>query len=161
MKENPISTASSADVAHLEKLYSGLAPYHGELHNHAATGGTSDGKCTLSDLSHLREGDFTCGPVGVRMCMGDTKTGGQCAFNGQMLTVCASDFHESVCFPDHEYRLDILSDQGLAFSAPVSLKEENFVSIPADPCAFYRAEVFDVTRNLRIAIGNPIWNRSV
>jgi len=111
-------------------------------------------------LSHLRVGDFTCGPVGVRMCIGDTKTGGKCSFDGQTLTVCVSDFHESVSFPDHEYRLDVLNEQGRVFSAPVSSEEETFVSLAAEPCAFYRAEVFDVTRNLRIAIGNPIWNRS-
>jgi len=137
----------------------------GDKHRQAGVGALTtiyaEEYSSASFLSHLREGDFTCGPVGIRMCIGDAKTGGQCAFNGQMLTVCVSDFHESVCFPDHEYRLDILNDQGLVFSAPISWKEENFVSIPAAPCAFYRAEVFDVTRNLRIAIGNPIWNRSV
>ncbi len=114
---------------------------------------------SASFLSHLRTGDFTCGPVGVRMCIGDTKTGGQCAFEGQKLTVCVSDFHESVRMPDHEYRLDIISDQGIACSAPVSCEEATFVTIDTENCAFYRAEVFDVTRNLRIAVGNPIWNR--
>ena len=29
----------------------------------------------------------------------------------------------------------------------------------ADPnCKYYRVEVYDVTTNTRIAIGNPIWN---
>ena len=114
---------------------------------------------SASFLSHLRTGDFTCGPVGVRMCIGDTKTGGQCAFEGKKLTVCVSDFHDSVRFTDHEYRLEILNDRGVVFTAPVSCMEDNFVSIDTEDCAFYRAEVFDATRNLRIAIGNPIWNR--
>ena len=110
-------------------------------------------------LPHLRAGDFTCGPVGIRMCIGDTKTGGQCAFEGRNLIVCVSDFHESVRFDDHEYRLNVLTDRGVVFSAPVSCGEENFYSVDAGECAFCRAEVFDVTRNLRIAVGNPIWNR--
>lgn len=119
----------------------------------------SEARASASFLPHLRAGDFTCGPVGVRMCVGDTKTGGQCAFEGKKLTVCVADFHESVKFADHKYRLDILTDEGLLCSSPVSCEEENFISIDAPACAFLRAEVFDETRDLRIAIGNPIWNR--
>ena len=34
-------------------------------------------------------------------------------------------------------------------------------ALDADPAwAFCRAEVTDVTRSLRIALGNPIWNRA-
>lgn len=118
----------------------------------------SEQRSSRAFLPHLRAGDFTCGPVGVRMCIGETKTGGQCAFDGRPLIVCVSDFHDSVKLPSHRYRLDILSDQGLIRSFPLSCEEETFVSIDAPDCAFLRAEVFDETRNLRIAIGNPIWN---
>ena len=38
----------SQDVLNLNKLYGGLQPYYGELHDHAATGGTSDGKQPLT-----------------------------------------------------------------------------------------------------------------
>ena len=37
----------SEDVMTLNTLYAGLQPYYGELHDHANTGGTSDGKQTL------------------------------------------------------------------------------------------------------------------
>ena len=114
-----------------------------------------------SFLSHLRIGDFTCGAVGVRMCVGKTKTGGQCAFKGQKLTVCISDFHESVKHTDHEYGVDILTDAGVIYSEPLSCETENFITIDLPGCAFVRAEVFDATANLRIAVGNPIWNRTV
>lgn len=40
--------AVSEDVANLNTLYAGLTPYYGELHDHADTGGTSDGKQPLS-----------------------------------------------------------------------------------------------------------------
>ena len=33
----------------LEKLYEGRKVYHGELHDHSASGGTSDGSCPLSE----------------------------------------------------------------------------------------------------------------
>jgi len=46
--ENVLNTvATQQDIDHLESLYAGRKPYHGELHDHAKTGGTSDGRCTL------------------------------------------------------------------------------------------------------------------
>ena len=131
---------------------------HSETVNTALTTLYAEAHSAKAYLPHLRAGDFTCGSVGIRMCVGDTKTGGICALEGQRLTVCAADFHESVRFDGHAYRLDILTDQGLLYSQAISCEEENFVTLTLPACAFVRAEVFDVTRNLRIAIGNPIWN---
>lgn len=135
----------------------------GDLHAHAVSTALTtiyaEGHTSKAFLDHLRVGDFTCGSVGVRMCIGNTKTGGRCAFEGQKLVVCVSDFHESVKCADHQYRLDIISDQGVVLSQSVFCDEMNFVSIDTADCAFYRAEVFDTTRNLRIAVGNPIWNK--
>lgn len=110
-------------------------------------------------LGHLRTGDFTCGAVGIRMCVGDTVTGGTCAFDGQRLIVCVGDFHDSVKFAGHEYRLDILDDKGVVYSRAISCDDDSFAAIDTGDAAFYRAEVFDVTRDLRIAVGNPIWNK--
>ena len=33
----------------LERLYRGRSVFHGELHDHSASGGTSDGSCPLSE----------------------------------------------------------------------------------------------------------------
>ncbi len=112
-------------------------------------------------VHQLRKGDFTCGSVSIRMCMGDTVSGGSCVFNGQMLTVCTSDFHISVKDDTHRYRVDILDDRGAVLSEEISCDRTSFVSVPVRAVArFYRAEVFDITRNLRIAVGNPIWNNA-
>ena len=40
--------ASSEEISCLEQLYEGRTPFYGELHDHAMTGGTSDGKRPLS-----------------------------------------------------------------------------------------------------------------
>ncbi|MBO4939714.1 MAG: hypothetical protein J6D30_01615 [Clostridia bacterium] len=131
-------------------------------------------------LDYLRIGDFVCGPVGIRMCIGDTTMGGKCAFDGGRLVVSVGDFHKSVIAIDHKYRMDIITDQGVIHSEEVAtckehhkvvfLKgiqqgpesistEESYFAMDVDVSAkFYRVEVFDETRNLRIAIGNPIWN---
>jgi len=112
-----------------------------------------------SYISHLREGDFICGSVGIRMCIGDTKMGGKCGFGGQKLTFCIDDFHSSVVFPDHEYHAELLDDKGVVLSAKVKCDEPSYFTVDVDDDRrFYRAEVFDDSRELRIAIGNPIWN---
>ncbi len=43
--------ATQEEILHLNSLYEGRVPFYGELHDHAATGGTSDGK---RDLNHWR-----------------------------------------------------------------------------------------------------------
>jgi len=133
-----------------------------DLHFHAADTALTiifaEAHSAKAFVPHLRTGDFTCGSAGVRMCMGETRTGGRCSFEGERLIVCVSDFHSSVKKPGHEYRVDILNDSGVVLSRSVECDRENYLALDAQDCAFYRAEVYDVTENVRIAIGNPIWN---
>ena len=48
-------------ITHAEKeqllaLYASCRAYHGELHDHSASGGTSDGKCTLAEwIEEMKE----------------------------------------------------------------------------------------------------------
>lgn len=118
-------------------------------------------KRNRSYIKHLREGDFVCGPVGIKMCVGDTKMGGSCSFDGKKLVVAISDFHRSVFVPEHKYRLDILDESGVVESKRIRCDKEEYAAIPARKDAkFYRVEIFDENKNLRIAIGNPIWNEN-
>lgn len=111
-------------------------------------------------IKHLREGDMVCGAVGIKMCVGDTRMGGKCNFNGQKLILFVGDFHDSVKLEEHKYRVDLLNDRGLVLSREISCNEDTVIAADTEDCKFYRAEVFDTTRNLRIAIGNPIWNEN-
>ena len=43
--------ATQEEILHLDSLYAGRVAFHGELHDHADTGGTSDGG---KPLSHWR-----------------------------------------------------------------------------------------------------------
>ena len=134
----------------------------GDLHSDATDAALTTlyaaGRTSKDYMSRLRIGDFTCGSAGVRMCIGDTVAGGKCAFEGRRLIVAIGDFHDSVRFDGHEYRVDILNENGVVLSQPVSADKTTYLALDARLCAFYRAEVFDVTRGLRIAIGNPIWS---
>ena len=131
---------------------------HAEPHDTALTTIYAESRSAKAYLRHLSAGDFTCGAVGVRMRVGKTAMGGTCEFRGRKLAVCIGDFHDSVRIPDHEYRADILNENGVALSGPVSPHEKTWFTLDASGARFWRAEVFDATRNLRIAIGNPIWN---
>ena len=132
--------------------------WHSEPGNTSLTTLYAEEKTPKAFLKQLRKGNFTCGQVSLRMAIGDTVMGGVCDFTNQTLLICVSDFHESVKKDGHKYRLDILNDKGVVKFIPVSMDECAFASIETENCAFYRAELFDETENIRIAIGNPIWN---
>lgn len=111
-------------------------------------------------VDSFRAGDFTCGPISIRMCMGDTVTGGVCDFEkNDALTLCVSDFHPSVQDPTHRYKLIVLDEKGKVHEEIIPHDAPAFVTLPVRKDArFYRAEVFDTVRGMRIAVGNPIWN---
>lgn len=119
----------------------------------------SEAKDAKVYLSYVRAGDFTAGPAGVRMAVGENKMGSQCSFAGQRLVVSAEGIHKLTYNPEHQYRVDLYSDQGLVFSSQISGQEPEYFAIDADANAkYYRADVYDVTDDKIIAIGNPIWN---
>ncbi len=134
----------------------------GDKHAHPGTGALTtiyaESRTNAAFLDHLRIGDFTCGSVGIRMCIGDTRTGGKCPFDGAKLIAAVGDFHESVVFPDHTYRAEILDDSGVVLSREITCDDTAWLTLDTADAAFYRIEVWDETQGIRIAVGNPIWN---
>ena len=111
-------------------------------------------------MEALRVGDFTAGPVGIRMCVGETRMGGETSFEGERLVLSVGNFHCSVANPEHRYQVEILSDRGVELTAGVSCKERVTLAIPTEADrAFYRTTVTDCDRGLILAYGNPIWNK--
>lgn len=131
---------------------------HGCAHDMALTSIYAEEKTSACFIKHLRQGDYTAGPIGIRMCMGNTLMGGKCDFTGQRLVIGVGKFHKSVRNPEHRYRLDIWADEEIVYTREISCEEPTFAALNAKDCRFYRAEIYDVTRNLRLALGNPIWN---
>lgn len=116
-------------------------------------------KSNKAYLSHIREGDMVCGFAGIRMVIGDTKMGGKCDFTGKKLIFSVGDFHHCILRPGHDYRVDVMCEDGEICRFPVKIDEMNYFTIDIDPSKkFYRLEVTDDTQKLRIALGNPIWN---
>jgi len=131
---------------------------HRCANNKALTTIYAEEKTNASYLSHLREGDFVCGGVGVRMCIGEQKMGGCCDFTGKKLILNVQDFHMSTADPSHKYCVKLLCDEGEVFCEEISCTEPAWFAVEAQDVKFYRAEVLDLTRNCWVAIGNPIWN---
>lgn len=116
-------------------------------------------KLNTNLLEYVRKGDFTAGPVGVRMAMGDVTTGGQTDFTGKRLVICVDEFHPQAIKKDHQYRIDVYNEEGLVFSQEFDSKEAAYFAIDAADCKYYRADIYDVTEGYIFAVGNPIWNK--
>ena len=110
-----------------------------------------------SYLANIKTGDMTCGGVGIKMCVGDTKMGANTSFEGKTLVVSAQNFHKSM-FNGHKYKLVVLNEKGIVDEQEINPEEVVYFEYNAENCDFYRAEVIDVTEDIRVAIGNPIWN---
>lgn len=132
---------------------------HGCAHDEALTSIYAEEKNSACLIRHLRQGDYTAGSVGIRMCVGRTRMGGIGDFTGERLVIGVGKFHKSVRNPEHRYRLDVWADEEIIYSCDLSCEEPSYVALDAGDHRFYRTEVFDVTRDLRLALGNPIWNK--
>lgn len=134
---------------------------HACCHNSAITTLYATEKKNKCYLAELRAGNFTAGSVGIRMCIGNTCMGGTTAFADEKLIVSIDDFHKSVKDPIHRFRVDVITDTGVCYSKRIPCDKPTTFALDVDSSAkFYRVEVVDVSRDLRIAIGNPIWNQA-
>ncbi len=131
---------------------------HECAHFWALTSIYAEEKDSACYIKHLRNGDFTAGPIGIKMCVGETQMGGKCNFDGKRLVIEVGKFHKYVFNPEHKFRLDVWADEEIVHSQEISCEEPTYFAMDAQDCKFYRTEIYDVTRNLRLALGNPIWN---
>lgn len=116
-------------------------------------------KTAQAFVDNLRAGNFTAGMAGIRMSIGDTVMGSQAQenFSGKRLVFSVGDFHSSLV-NGHDYRVDLLTDEGIVFSQAISSEETTYFAVEAQNCKFYRVEVYDTTDNVLISMGQPIWN---
>lgn len=134
---------------------------HGAPNTNALTTIYSKSASATDIFSYMKAGNSTCGPVGIRMVVGDTQMGSQTDFAGKRVAFSVADFHESVYNPNHTYSVKLLSDTGVVYETTFDASQPFFYGMDADDsAAFYRVEVWDNTAGyaLPIAIGNPIWN---
>ena len=111
-----------------------------------------------SYMEHIAAGDFTAGPVGIRMTVGDAVMGGHTDFTGKRLVVSVDDFQSFEYRADHQYQLRIYNENGLVISEEFDAAQTAYFAMDAQNCMYYRAEVYDLTEDYIVALGNPIWN---
>lgn len=131
---------------------------HRQTHTTSASTVYAEERLNDSYLKHIVKGDFTAGPVGIRMSIGDTTMGGHTTFSGKRLILSVGDFQSKQYSADHQYRLDLYNENGLVFSQEFDATKTAYFAIDATDCKYYRADVYDVTDNYIFAVGNPIWN---
>ncbi len=132
---------------------------HSCASNDALTTVYAENKTNATLLSYIKKGDFTCGGVGIRMCIGNVAMGGCADFN-DILYVSIRDFHKRFYEPNHHLRFDLINETGIVASIPFSCETPFNYNFSCNPDSlFYRVEIFDETRKTIIAIGNPIWNK--
>lgn len=133
---------------------------HAMPNTHALSTVYSTAKDAKEYFEYFKVGDFVCGPVGIRMAIGDATMGGETAFAGNRVVFSVGDFHKSAYNPAHKYRVELHSDKRIVFSQELTdPTQTTYFAVDADEnAAFYRVEIRDMTTNLMHALGNPIWN---
>ena len=106
----------------------------------------------------MRSGDFTVGAFGLQMLIGDTPMGTSVTYRDDLiLALRAGDPFRPTFSAGDAYELRILTDRGVAYASTWDGEAPQRVALQVERRAFYRAEIFDLTKGCRVAIGNPIW----
>ena len=85
---------------------------HRQTHTTSASTVYAEERLNDSYLKHIVKGDFTAGPVGIRMAVGDTVMGGHTDFAGKRLVIGVDDFQSKQYKVDDTYRLDVYNENG-------------------------------------------------
>lgn len=163
---NPESTASLKDYQLWEKLLalgkririSGGSDTHGGVSNRAVSTFYTAERSGNTFFEQMRSGDFTVGAFGLQMLIGDTPMGTSVAYRDDLiLALRAGDPFRPTFSAGDAYELRILTDRGVAYASTWDGEAPQRVALQVERRAFYRAEIFDLTKGCRVAIGNPIW----
>lgn len=107
-------------------------------------------------VQRLRDGDLNSGYVGIKMCLDSHPTGAIVPYKrGRKLQIKIEDVHELLFDPDKKYRVDVHTDRGIAYSAPLTMPFS--LTLGAKKRRFYRVEVLREEDGGPAAIGNPIF----
>ena len=137
---------------------SGGSDSHTDTKNSALSSFYTSEKNGLTFFNKMREGDFNVGAVGIKMCIDSSPMGSEIDYrDGMRLTLRVGDFFAPEWREDTVYALRVFSDKGLVYSAPFNGKEDQELQIEVQKRAFYRADVYDMTHECVVAVGNPIW----
>ena len=129
---------------------------HGIPTNRALNAVYSDRKNGKAYTEYLRKGDLNAGFFGIKMSLEEHPSGSIVRYvPGSKLLVKIEDVHPAHFDPNDSYRLEILTDQGIAYTQQITLPFQTAIEVKER--AFYRVVIIRESDNAPAAIGNPIW----
>ena len=139
-------------------LTSGGTDAHGTPHGSVVSTFYCPERTGKAAFDCMKSGDYTVGDFGIKMCVDGAPMGSENEYrDGSILTLRVEDGFERHMPEGNVYELRILSDEGLVYASMFDGKHPQAVALKTKKRKFYRAEVFDLTRGCRVAIGNPVW----
>lgn len=131
---------------------------HGAVtHSAPATFYTKE-KNGLAFFNQMKSADFAAGAFGMKMMIDGHPMGSEIAAReGQILLLEIADFFAPAFKENTAYELRVYSDEGLCYAARFNGKCPQKLALKLKKRRFYRAEIYNVTQNYRMGIGNPIW----
>lgn len=137
---------------------SGGSDSHGATKNTALAAFYTSEKNGLAFFNKMKEGDFSVGAAAIKMSIDSHPMGSEIDYeDGMKLTLRVCDFFAPEWRENTVYALRIFTDKGLAYVSEFNGKEEQELQLDVQKRAFYRADVYDMTHECVIAVGNPIW----
>jgi hypothetical protein len=73
------------------------------------------------------------------------------------LSVRIEDFFHHEWRENTVYALRVFTDKGLAYCSEFNGKDSQELQIEVQKRNFYRVDVYDITHDCVVAVGNPIW----
>ena len=106
----------------------------------------------------MRAGDFNVGSVGIKMCIDEHPMGSEIEYrDGMKLSVRIEDFFHHEWRENTVYALRVFTDKGIAYCSEFNGKEPQELQLEVQKRDFYRVDVYDITHDCVVAVGNPIW----
>ena len=116
----------------------------------------SDRKNGSAYVEYLRKGDLNAGFFGIKMSIDENAVGSTAVYKeGMNLYIKIEDVHPFRFDREETYRLDVITDKGMAYSEKIELPFK--VALKAEKRKFYRAVIIRESDGAPVAIGNPIW----
>ncbi len=117
----------------------------------------SDKKWGPSYVECLKRGDVTAGYIGIKMEAGGKAVGSTVKYrDGMTLCISAGDCHPCRFDASDSYRLEVVTDKGIAYSERITFPFKLALEVKKDR-KFYRAVIIRESDGAPAAIGNPIW----
>lgn len=137
---------------------SGGSDSHSVTKNTALAAFYTSEKNGLAFFNKMKEGDFSIGAAAIKMSIDSHPMGSEIDYaDGMKLTLRVGDFFAPEWREDTVYALRVFTDKGLAYVSEFNGKEAQELQLKVQKRAFYRADVYDMTHECVIAVGNPIW----